>query len=531
MKKIVGLFCVCLSFCADAQNSLDEFDKRDTYMNTITVQELKEQLFILAADDFEGRETSKPGQKKAALYLEDYYQSLGLEKGSKTGVQQQSFPLRKRKLTSTMLTINGKNYESSKDIFSLDAEGLEGTKTFNKIVFAGYGISEGRYNDYKGLDVQDALVVVMDGEPKNKKGNSLISGDAEQLSDWSYDPGLKVALAQQQGAKAIVVIRRDYATFLPRIKFWLESEKMELIEDMDEVVATGIPLIFTNEKSANEWFNLDLTNNIGKFGKKGKKLPHSRQRISLNVLYTEASLNVNVTDEMVSSENVLAFIEGSDEALKNEIVVVSAHYDHIGIVNGEINNGADDDGSGTVSAMEIAEAFIQAKKEGNGPKRSILILHVSGEEKGLFGSDYYTRHPVYPLANTVCDLNIDMIGRVDEAHKDNEKYVYLIGSDRLSMDLHNISEAVNKQTSNLALDYTFNSEDDPNQFYYRSDHYNFAKNNIPVIFYFSGVHEDYHKPGDDPEKILYDKMCSIAQLVFSTAWEVANAPTRIQMKD
>ena len=149
----------------------------------------------------------------------------------------------------------------------------------------------------------------------------------------------------------------------------------------------------------------------------------------------------------------------------------------------------------------------------------------------MFGSDYYTRHPVYPLANTVCDLNIDMIGRVDEAHKDNEKYVYLIGSDRLSMDLHNISEAVNKQMSNLALDYTFNSEDDPNQFYYRSDHYNFAKNNIPVIFYFSGVHEDYHKPGDDPEKILYDKMCSIAQLVFSTAWEVANAPTRIQMKD
>ena len=531
MKKLIGMFCVCVSVVGNAQSSLDATDKREFYMNTITVKELKEQLFILAADDFEGRETSKPGQKKAAAYIENYYESLGLEKGSMNGVQQQSFPLRKRKLTSTILTVNGKNYESSKDIFSLDAEGLEGTKTFKKIVFAGYGISEGRYNDYQDLDVKDALVVVMDGEPKNKKGKSLISGDAEQLSDWSYDPGLKVAMAQQQGAKAIVVIRRDYATFLPRIKFWLESEKMELIEDMDEGVATGIPLIFTNEKSANEWFNLDLTNNLGKFGKKGKKLPHSKHRLSLNVIYTEVSLNVNVTDEMVSSENVLAFIEGSDETQKNEIVVVSAHYDHIGIVNGEINNGADDDGSGTVSAMEIAQAFIQAKKDGNGPKRSVLVLHVSGEEKGLFGSDYYTRHPVYPLANTVCDLNIDMIGRVDEAHKDNEKYVYLIGSDRLSMDLHNISEGVNKQTSNLVLDYTFNSEDDPNQFYYRSDHYNFAKNNIPVIFYFSGVHEDYHKPGDDPEKILYDKMCSIAQLVFSTAWEVANAPTRIQMKD
>ena len=531
MKKLIGIFCVCASFVGNAQSSLDATDKRDFYMNSITVKELKEQLFILAADEYEGRETSKPGQKKAAAYIENYYESLGLEKGSMTGVQQQSFPLRKRKLTSTILTVNGKNYESSKDIFSLDAEGLEGIKTFTKLVFAGYGITEGRYNDYEGLDVKDALVVVMDGEPKTKKGKSLISGDSEQLSDWSFDPGLKVALAQQNGAKAIVVIRRDYATFLPRIKFWLESEKMELIEDMDVAVATGIPLIFTNEKSANEWFRLDLANNIGKFSKKGNKIPHSKQRIKLNVVHTEASLNVNVTDEMVSSENVLAFIEGSDATMKNEIVVISAHYDHIGIVNGEINNGADDDGSGTVSAMEIGEAFIQAKKDGNGPKRSVLILHVSGEEKGLFGSEYYTRHPVYPLNNTVCDLNIDMIGRVDEAHKDNEKYVYLIGSDRLSMDLHNLSESVNKQTSNLILDYTFNAEDDPNQFYYRSDHYNFAKNNIPVIFYFSGVHEDYHKPGDDPEKILYDKMCSIAQLVFSTAWEIANQPERLKVKN
>lgn len=525
MKKLIGIFCVCLSVVSHAQSSLEPSDKRDIYKNTITVNELKEQLFILAADEFEGRETSKPGQKKAAAYLETYYESLGLEKGSMKGVQQQSFPLRKRKLTSTILTVNGKNYESSKDIFSLDAEGLEGTKTFTKIVFAGYGITEGRYNDYQGLDVKDALVVVMDGEPKTKKGKSLISGDSEQLSDWSYDPGLKVALAQQNGAKAIVVIRRDYASFLPRIKFWLESEKMELIEDVDGTVATGIPLLFTNEKSANEWFNVDIVKTTG-IGKK-KKINNK----SIHVVNTTVTLNVSVTDEIVSSENVLAFIEGSDATLKNEIVIVSAHYDHIGIVNGEINNGADDDGSGTVSAMEIAEAFIQAKKEGNGPKRSILILHVSGEEKGLFGSDYYTRHPIYPLANTVCDLNIDMIGRVDEAHKNNEKYVYLIGSDRLSMDLHNLSETVNKQTSNLTLDYTFNAEDDPNQFYYRSDHYNFAKNNIPVIFYFSGVHEDYHKPGDDPEKILYDKMCSIAQLVFCTAWEVANQPERLKLKN
>jgi hypothetical protein len=148
MKKLIGLLFIVISLNALGQASLDAFDKRDTYMNTITVKELKEQLFILAADEFEGRETSKPGQKKAAAYIENYYESLGLEKGSMTGVQQQTFPLRKRKLTSTILTVNGKNYESSKDIFSLDAEGLEGTKTFTRIVFAGYGITEGRYNDY-----------------------------------------------------------------------------------------------------------------------------------------------------------------------------------------------------------------------------------------------------------------------------------------------------------------------------------------------------------------------------------------------
>ena len=133
MKKLIGIFCVCVSVVGNAQSSLDATDKRDFYMNSITVKELKEQLFILAADDFEGRETSKPGQKKAAAYIENYYESLGLEKGSMTGVQQQSFPLRKRKLTSTTLTVNGKNYESSKDIFSLDGEGLEGTKTFSRI--------------------------------------------------------------------------------------------------------------------------------------------------------------------------------------------------------------------------------------------------------------------------------------------------------------------------------------------------------------------------------------------------------------
>lgn len=225
-----------------------------------------------------------------------------------------------------------------------------------------------------------------------------------------------------------------------------------------------------------------------------------------------------------NSENIWAFIPGSEKP--DEILVISAHYDHVGTKNGEVYNGADDDGSGTTALLEIAQAFMKAKADGYGPKRSILFLHVTGEEHGLHGSRYYSEHPLYPVANTIADLNIDMIGRRDDAHKDNGNYVYVIGSDRLSTDLHNINEAANEKYTHLKLDYTFNDRSDPNQFYYRSDHYNFAKLGIPIIFYFNGVHDDYHKPGDTPDKIEYDLQAKRAQLVFATAWELANRPER-----
>jgi len=225
------------------------------------------------------------------------------------------------------------------------------------------------------------------------------------------------------------------------------------------------------------------------------------------------------------TENVLGFIKGSEKP--DEILIISAHYDHVGMENGEIYNGADDDGSGSMAILEMAEAFKKAEKDGFRPKRSILFLHITGEERGLLGSRYYTdTQPVFPLENTIADLNIDMIGRIDDEHKNVPDYVYLIGSDKLSTDLHNLSEAVNEKYFNLKLDYTFNDEKDPNRFYYRSDHYNFAKNGIPVIFYFNGVHDDYHRPTDTPEKINYQLLAKRAQLIFTTAWTLANAENR-----
>ena len=232
--------------------------------------------------------------------------------------------------------------------------------------------------------------------------------------------------------------------------------------------------------------------------------------------------------KMVKGENVLGYIEGTD--LKDELLIITAHYDHLGKHDSLIFNGADDDGSGTVAVLEIAEAFMLAKKEGKGPRRSVLIMPVSGEEKGLLGSKYYTDNPVYPLENTVANLNIDMIGRLDDWHTSPD-YVYLIGSDRLSQDLHDISEQVNDLYIGIDLDYRFNEKDEPNRYYYRSDHYNFAKNNIPVIFYFNGVHEDYHKTTDTIEKIDFKKIEKITKLIFLTAWEIANRDERPKLNN
>jgi Peptidase family M28 len=222
---------------------------------------------------------------------------------------------------------------------------------------------------------------------------------------------------------------------------------------------------------------------------------------------------------VIKSENVIGFIEGTEK--KNEIIIVSAHYDHIGMQDGEVFNGADDDGSGTVAMMEIAQAFAKAKKEGHPPLRSILFIGFTGEEQGLLGSDYYTQTPIFDLDNTVCDLNIDMIGRVDRSYKKNHDYIYLIGSDKISKKLHQLSEEVNQKTIHLKLDYTYNRESHPLQLYYRSDHYNFAKNKIPIIFYTSGLHDDYHKSTDDVEKIDFDILLKRSRLIFYTAWELA----------
>ncbi|WOD43691.1 M28 family peptidase [Hwangdonia lutea] len=237
-----------------------------------------------------------------------------------------------------------------------------------------------------------------------------------------------------------------------------------------------------------------------------------------------------LSNEIKASENVMAYVKGAENA--EEVIIISAHLDHLGVSDsGEIHNGADDDGSGNVAIMEIAQAFNLAKKDGHAPKRSLLFIHFTAEEIGKRGSQFYTQNPVFPIENTVANLNIDMIGRVDDAHLTNKNYIYLIGSDRLSKELHYTSEKVNDAYFDMNLDYTYNVEGQRNNYYKRSDHYSFAEHDVPVIFYFNGEHDDYHEVTDTPEKIDYNLLETRTKLIFATAWQLANQEHRIANDD
>ncbi len=490
------------------------------YAETITSGELKKYLYDIAGTEFEGRETGKKGQKLAADYLANHFKKLGIPP-SVNGGYFQTFPLIEEMPGGVSISLSGEKFEFLKDFYCWPSHNNIHLRT-NQLTFIGFGIEDEahHYNDYKNMDVKDQVVMMLQDEPMNNDGDSYITGKKE-LSSWTKSFKKKIELAEKKGASAVLLVIKNigndlkyYEHYLKKSRTFLENEERKY----------GFPVLYISEEMANKALSKH---------KKGLTIESWKEKMRNTgtpdgiVLKTGVELNIQKDIKKITGENVLGYIEGTD--LKDELVVITAHYDHLGISDGEIYYGADDDGSGTVSLMEIAEAFMVAKKEGKGPRRSVLIMPVSGEEKGLLGSDYYTQNPVFPLKNTVVDLNIDMIGRLDENHTGDPDYVYIIGSDKLSGELFELSEEVNKKYINIKYDYTYNDDSDPNRFYYRSDHYNFAKNNIPVIFYFTGVHEDYHKPTDTVDKIDYQKTERIARLVFLTAWEIANRTKRLEV--
>ena len=443
------------------------------YGNQIKAEELEKHLNILASDEYEGRETTTLGQKKAANYIKNHFIKSNVSFPKILNSYYQQFMVEISTFSNVNLKINDSSLKFINDFYSFGTP-LNTQSITTQIIKAGHGITNKYHDDYKDLNVKGSVVAIKRGIPESQHYKT-------KEGSWRN----KIKTATKNGAIAVILTENDYENTDLRIKEYLKNPIMKM--HGNQTTKPHIPLFVVKSKIIND-----------------------SHKDSLIITF---STNIK---ELKPAENVLGFIPGKTE----EIIVISAHYDHIGYSNGEICNGADDDGSGTTALLEIAKTFQKAYDEGITPHRGLLFLAVSGEEKGLFGSKHYTENPVFPLSKTITNLNIDMVGRMDTIHS-NSNYIYLIGSDRISKELHNISEQVNKKYINFFLDYTYNDKNDPNRFYERSDHYNFAKNNIPVIFYFGGLHEDYHQPTDDVEKIDFQKLEKVAKYVFLTAWELA----------
>ena len=491
---------------------------------TITAADLRRHLTIIAADDMEGRETGQPGQKRAAEYLKNQFQQLGLPAIGEDGGYFQKIIFARQKWEEVALTVDGKAVRHLWDYASApSANDSREQLAIDELVFLGYGIDDDAYSDYdKADDLMGKHILIFAGEPQDRDGNNIVTG-SRQVSDWADNDKRKLEIAKAKGVATVFIIDPDFRDNIKEIRQETLDGRMRMADQLESDRTTANVVYLTPK----------LSRQI--LGKTGKKVVKARKKITKSGKSKPVEVPVNLsltqrkeTRELVG-ENILGYLEGVDPKLKDEVLVISAHYDHIGKKGDNVFNGADDNGSGTSTILELAEAFVQAKKQGLGPRRSVLFLLVSGEEKGLLGSEYYAAHPRFPLENTIADINVDMVGRVDKAHADNPEYIYVIGADRLSTELHDINERMNKTFTNLELDYTYNDEKDPNRYYYRSDHYNFAKNGIPSIFFFNGTHDDYHQASDTVDKINFDKMAKIGQLVFHTAWQLANQDRRIEV--
>ena len=490
MKKLLLSAFLLLMVTAFAQKQPVDFANR--YAQSVTAAGLKEKLSVIAGAEMEGRETTTPGQRRAAAYIENHFQKLGLLPGT-TGGYQMQFPVYQDTLIEASLQVNGKMHKLD-SAFSLDiASVANGTYSLDEIIFASYGIVDSARNDYKDFNIKGKWILIFEGTP---------DGDTPADKRNPYSNPSKVLRAKALGAKGVFIMAQD---FVQKPRFDAKG-RMYLKKTPTE----NLPVITVSSDLAHQLLGLNSSNLLESI----KNIPTGGYKAKVQFLIFKRMLTLH-------SSNVIALLPGTDK--KDEFVLVTSHYDHLGVRGKDIYYGADDDGSGTASVMQIAEAFAKAKNEGHGPRRSMVFMTVSGEEKGLFGSEFYSEHPAFPLNKTSVDLNIDMVGRIDPTYKgDTLNYLYVIGDDKLSSNLRPLTDSLNKRYLNLQLDRRFNDLNDQNRFYYRSDHYNFAKNGVPVIFYFNGTHADYHRPTDTVDKINFDLMSKRVKLIFYTAWEMAN---------
>lgn len=545
MKILVPVTLILLGTACASQGEMNRSEPDRTlysYSDLITRGILRQHLEIVAHDSLEGRATGTEGQQKAAEYIAGHYQKLGLTPVGDDGSYFQRFRLNADYTDSLVyetFRIDGDNLEAvDRSVESSASSGqfvrlFGGTRPLTgDVIFAGFGLNDPANNIYhlEGEDLEEKWVLIFEDIPYVVDGDTLVSPDI------SSNSRIQSILGERDAAGILLI--SDYTP-----------------EEFEDLASVGSSLIGKPSSMSLAYLDNSVRSNRVYKGINqvspgmaarmlGLNGPDELDGFKQNLIEGVRDFRARETSHYleftpfegpgyIESSNILAYLEGSDPELKDEVLVLMGHYDHIGITqpneDGDaINNGADDNGSGTVALMAIANAFSQAANNGLQPRRSILFLHVSAEENGLLGSRYYSDHPVIPIENTVANFNTDMVGRSDPRNIEtgDTDYVYLIGGEIISSDLDSLVRAGNQKSVNMRLDPYYNDLQDPNQFYRRSDHWNFGRLEVPFVFFFTGVHEDYHRQTDHVDKIDFEKLSRVARLIYASSVEVLNHDRR-----
>ena len=493
----------------------------------ITPAQLRDYLSFIASDEMEGRDTPSRGLDTVAKFIAMNLSRWGFKPAGDDGSYLQRIVLRRDQLDAagSSAEINGQKFAFGEDFLPTAVPAT----ISGPLVYVGHGwmIKAKNIDSYKGIDVKDKIIVVYgEGLPRGIRQSDLTGTRGE---DWANP----LVYAQRHGALGVLTIPDPaMLTNWERSRQRAGSRPSVIVEKFQTQPAPTVPAIWISTKMAAALFQGEKHEaaSLQTMGNAGEAVEPFELSAGKKVTFTVA-----VKQDKTQTQNVVGVFEGKDPVLKNEYVALGAHYDHVGVgapVNGDtVFNGADDDGSGTTALLAMAEALAHARTR---PKRSVLFVWHAGEEKGLWGSRYFTENPTVPLDRIVTQLNIDMIGRSKKEgdtiarNKDlsGPNQVYVIGAKMMSTELGDLTEAVNKSYLNLAYDYRYDDPADPNRFFFRSDHINYARKGIPIVFFFDGVHEDYHGRGDSADKIDYEKMAKITRTVYMMLWEIANRPTR-----
>jgi hypothetical protein len=521
-KHLFATLAIILLLCPTwAQQPTGIAPGREKITNTL----LKDYLYFIASDELEGRNTPSKGLNVAAKFIAMNLSRWGLKPGGDNGSFWQKMTLVRKKLDlkNSYITLNNQRYKHGEDFLYAQGEEVDFTAP---VVFVGHGwvIKSKQIDPYQGLNVKDKYVLYFGGAlPGGMKFNELEGKEGE---DWISPEDY----ARKNGARGLLAVANLQALAnWERIRQFRENVgsgpfRVEKLTNPEE---TKLPQVVLSPKLFSDLYNGESGDPNRIFSQPDISRGHDLSPVKKLQLV----LNLNV--ERAETQNIVGILEGQDPQLKQEYVALGAHYDHVGIsptIEGDnLFNGADDDGSGTVALLAMAEALAQEKAR---PRRSYVFIWHAGEEKGLLGSRYFTRFPTVPLDKIVTQLNIDMIGRsrLNNDPKNPEltgpNEIYIIGPKLMSTELEQLSETVNQANLQMQFNYKFDTLEDSNRYFFRSDHFNYAVQGIPVIFYFNGTHEDYHRPSDTPDKIDYDKLSKVARTVYQMAWELANRDKR-----